>query len=61
MLDSLKTQILTGTGGGNGFIEVATALNPETRAEDEQRLRRFAAALVPLFGGIIEQRAERPL
>ncbi|MFQ5457483.1 MAG: exosortase C-terminal domain/associated protein EpsI [Myxococcota bacterium] len=61
MLDSLRTQILTGEGGGNGFIEVATAVNPETQAEDEERLRRFAAALVPIFGGIIEHRAERPL
>ena len=58
MLDSLKTQILTGQGGGNGFIEVAIAVNPGTEQEDEERLRRFAAALVPLFGEIIEMRKE---
>ncbi len=58
MLDSLKTQILTGKGGGNGFIEVATAVNPGTEGEDEERLRRFAATLVPIFGEIIEMREE---
>lgn len=61
MLDSLKTQILTGRGGGNGFIEVATAVNSGTEQEDEERLRRFAAALVPLFGEIIEMREESTL
>lgn len=61
MLDSLKSQIIEGEGGGNGFIEVAAVVDPGAERETEERLRRFAAELVPLFGEIIEARAERTL
>jgi EpsI family protein len=54
MLEALKTQILTGRGGGNGFIEVSTHLRPGAEAKDEEALRKFSAALVPEFRGLID-------
>ena len=54
MLQALRTQILTGKGGGNGFIEVSTRLRPGSEAEDEEALRRFAARLVPEFRVLID-------
>ena len=49
MLEALKEQILTGRGGGNGFIEVSMPLRPGSEVKDEAALRRFAGGLVPEF------------
>jgi EpsI family protein len=54
MLGALRTQVLTGRGGGNGFIEVSTILRPGSAARDEEALRRFAAGLVPEFRALID-------
>ena len=55
MLDGVRSQILSGKGGGNGFIEVSTSLRPGSEAQDEQALRRFAGDLVPLFRELIDK------
>ncbi len=55
MLEALKQQILTGKGGGNGFIEVSMPLRPGSEAEDEAALRRFAGGLVPEFLALIDR------
>jgi len=62
MLGALKSQILTGQGGGNGFIEVSTHLRPGSAAQDEEALRRFAGGLVPEFRALIDapRRASSP-
>lgn len=57
MLESLKLQIFSGEGGGNGFIEVAMSLRPGQEASDEELLRGFASDLVPLFAEIIDKRS----
>jgi EpsI family protein len=54
MLDALRTQILTGRGGGNGFIEVSTSVTPGSEAQDEEALERFAAELVPRFAALVD-------
>jgi EpsI family protein len=56
MLSALKTQLLTGKGGGNGFVEVSMQVRPGQQVEDEERLRRFAGKLVPLIRAVIEAR-----
>ncbi len=61
MLESLKSQIIRGEGGGNGFIEVAMEVTPGGEREAAERLRGFAAKLVPLFGEIIEMREQSSL
>ncbi len=62
MLEALKTQVLTGRGGGNGFIEVSTQVRPGSADQDEEALRRFAAGLVPEFRTLIDapRRASAP-
>ncbi len=58
MISALKTQLFTGKGGGNGFVEVSMQVRPGQEAEDEERLRRFAAELVPLIAAVIEARGQ---
>lgn len=54
MLAALRTQIFTGKGGGNGFIEVSTTLRSGSETQDEEALRRFAAGLVLQFRALID-------
>ncbi|OGP83317.1 MAG: EpsI family protein [Deltaproteobacteria bacterium RBG_13_65_10] len=54
MLDALRTQVFTGKGGGNGFIEVSMSLTPGSEAKDEEALERFAAQLVPRFKAVVD-------
>jgi EpsI family protein len=56
MIEALKTQVFTGKGGGNGFIEVSMPVRPGREVEDEELLRRFAAELVPLVAEVIGAR-----
>jgi EpsI family protein len=56
MIEALKTQVFTGKGGGNGFIEVSMPVRPGHEVEDEELLRRFAAELVPLVAAVIGAR-----